>query len=173
MRRMLFITVLAAALAAALSSGVFAIQAGTRAPDFSLSDQFGKQWTLSGLAGNVTVLVAADRNSGRSMGPWVDTLKNRYSGRIQILALMDLHDIPGIGRGIAKSRIRDETKDPVMIDFHGTIAKAYGVNSKYPVVVVIDKGSIVRAVQTGSYSDDTFRPISAAINTALGQALAK
>ena len=124
---------------------------GARAPGFDLKDQFGKPWKLDGLAGQVTVLVAADTNSGRAMGPWVDALKAKYAGKVCILGLLDLHSVPGIGRGIAKSRIRSETKDPMMLDFSGTISRAYGVSSKLPTVVVIDKGSIVQAVVAAAY----------------------
>lgn len=140
---------------------------GARAPDFNLKDQFGKPWKLNDLAGRVTVLVAADTDSGRAMGPWVDALKNRYAGKVCILGLLDLHSVPGIGRGIAKSRIRKETKDPMMLDFSGAIARAYGVSSKVPTVVVIDKGSVVRAVVSAAYDQKQCQTITSAVDKAL------
>ena len=101
------------------------------------------------------------------MGPWVDNLKSKYGGRIQVLGLLDMHTVPGIGRGIARSRVRSETKDPLMLDFNGSTAKAYLVSSKYPVAVVIDRGSRVRAIQPSAFSADAFKPVSAANDTAL------
>jgi len=137
---------------------------GNRAPDFGLKDQFGKSWTLSGLNGTVTVLVVANSDSGRAMGPWVDALKARYNGKVQILGLLDLHTVPGIGRGIAKSRIRNETKDPLMLDFNGGTGSAYGVTDKYPIVVVIDKTGVVRAVARTNYSQDAFSGIATVVD---------
>ncbi len=153
--------------ALALSSAAMALQLGEKAPDFKLNDQFGKTWELSALSGKVIVVVAANRDSGRAMGPWVDNLKSKYGDKIQLLGLMDLHTIPGIGRGIAKSRIRKETKDPLMLDFNGATAKSYDVSSKVPVVVVIDKSSNIKALQKNDYSEDRFKSISNAIDAAL------
>lgn len=143
------------------------LQVGNRAPDFSLKDQFDKSWSLSNLAGSVTVLVGADSDSGRAMGPWVDTLKARFSGKAQILGLLDLHTVPGIGRGIARSRIRKETKDPLMLDFSGTVSRTYGISSKVPTVVVIDKTGVVKAIARSAYSQAEFNDIASAVDKSL------
>ncbi len=140
---------------------------GARAPDFNLKDQFGKQWKLGDLTGQVTVLVVADTESGRAMGPWVDALKAKYGDKVRILGLLDLHSVPGIGRGIARSRIRRETKDPMMLDFSGKIARAYGVSSKVAGVFVIDKTSIVRAAVSAAYDQKGFATITSAVDKAL------
>ena len=159
------ITVMVCAMA--ISSTAMALQMGEKAPDFKLNDQFGKTWELSELSGKVVVVVAANKDSGRDMGPWFDNLKSAYGDKIRLLGLMDLHNIPAIGRGIAKSRIRKETKDPLMLDFKGSIGKAYQTNSKTPVVVVIDKNSVMKAVQSTHYNDGAFKTISSAIDSAL------
>ena len=143
------------------------LEIGKRAPDFDLKDQFSKSWSLKGLTGTVTVLIVANSDSGRAMGPWVDALKQRYAVKVQILGLLDLHTVPGIGRGIAKSRIRRETKDPLMLDFSGSIGRAYGVTDKYPVVVVIDKTSMARAVVRGAYDQMSFDVVTKAVDKAL------
>jgi predicted transcriptional regulator len=140
---------------------------GARAPDFDLKDQFGKQWKLDDLAGQVTVVVVADTESGRAMGPWVDALKARYPNKVRILGLLDLHSVPGIGRGIAKSRIKRETKDPMMLDFDGSIARAYGVSSKVPGVIVIDRTSIVRAAVSAAYDQKGLATATSAVDKAL------
>ncbi len=166
MRTITMIVVLVAALAASASAQP-ALQTGSRAPDFGLKDQFDKSWTLSALTGTVTVLVAADTDSGRAMGPWVDALKQKYAGKAQILGLLDLHTVPGIGRGIARSRIRRETKDPLMLDFSGNIGRAYGVSSKAPTVVVIDKTGVVRAIARSAYDQTAFSDVATAVDRAL------
>lgn len=148
-------------------AAVTTAQVGERAPNFDLKDQFGKQWTLNGLSGTPTVLIVANQDSGKVMGPWVDALKAKYPNKVQILGLLDLHTVPSIGRGIAKSRIRSETKDPLMLDFNSRTAKSYGVSEKHPVVVVIDKASIVRAIQSGPYSQESFDKITAVVSKML------
>jgi len=141
---------------------------GSQAPDFNLKDQFGKSWNLSGLAGTVTVLVAANSDSGRMMGPWVDNLKSKFANKgVRIVGLLDLHSVPGIGRGIARSRIKRETNDPMMLDFSGNIGRAYGVTSKYPVVVVIDRSGAIRGLAQTTYNQQAFTQITNAVNAAL------
>ena len=162
------ITVLAISIAistAALAQGTAKI--GERAPNFDLKDQFGKTWKLPELSGTVTVLVVATSDSGRLMGSWVDTLKSHYANRITILGLLDLKSIPSIGRGIARSRIKKETKDPMMLDFSGGIAKSYGVSSKVPTVVVIDKTGVIRAIARQTLDKAALDTVSAAIDQAL------
>lgn len=146
---------------------VLALQVGTNAPDFDLKDQFDKEWSLANLNGQVVVVVAADKNSGNLMGPWYDSLKGKYTGKIQLLGLLDLHTVPSIGRGIAKSRIKSETQDPMMLDFNGSTGKAYEVSSDYPVVVVINKNGIVKSIQETKYTDSAFAQTSKAIDAAL------
>lgn len=163
--RMISISMLILILSLAVSA--MAIDNGTAAPGFDLKDQFGKNWNLSNLRGNVTVVIAANPDSGRLMGPWVDNLKTRYGSKVQIIGLMDLHSVPGIGRGIARSRIRKETSDPLMLDFNGSTARAYSVSDKYPVVAVIDKNGVVRALQKSTFTQQGFNSVARAIDNAL------
>lgn len=162
-----FAFIMTALIAVVALTAVFALSPGEKAPNFQLKDQFGKQWNLSDLQNRVVVVVAADKHSGEAMGPWVDGLKAKYSGKIQLLGLLDLHDIPSIGRGIAKSRIKNETSDPMMIDFNGNTAKSYNVSSNYPVVVVIDKTGVVKSVQMTQYNDAAFKAVTTAIDNSL------
>jgi len=167
MTRFLIAAVLAAACCAALPCSAAGLQTADNAPAFKLADQFGKVWELAKLKNSVVVVVAANRESGRLMGPWVDNLKGKYGSKIQLLGLMDLHGLAGIFHGMARSRIKKETQDPLMIDFDGATGKAYEVSDKYPVVVVIDRGGVVRAIGKTAYTQDTLKPIAEAIDKAL------
>ena len=137
MTRFIFLFGLLALACSAFAADSPKLELERRAPDFELKDQFGREWKLADLEGGVVVVVAANPKSGRAMGPWVDNLKTKYEGKVHILSLMDLHTVPGIGRGFARGRIKKETKDPVMLDFWGPTSKAYLVNNDNPVVVVI------------------------------------
>jgi predicted transcriptional regulator len=156
-----------AALMLSLAPACSALQIGDQAPAFKLMDQFDKTWELAKLKDSVVVIVAADRDSGQMMAPWIDGLRPRYGGKIQLLGLMDLDGIPGMFRGMARSRIRKETKDPLVIDFEGSTGKAYEVSSKYPMVVVIDKTGVMRAIEK-THSKDAFTRVTDAIDKALG-----
>ncbi len=158
---------LALVFVCSLSLAVCALDIGQSAPAFKLMDQFGKVWDSSAIKGNVIVVVAADRDSGRSMEPWMNGLKAKYGSRIVLLGLLDLRGVPGIARGFTRSRIRKETKDPLMLDFDGDVADNYLVNSKNPVVVVIDKGLVVKAVSKSGYSDSALASVTSAIDSAL------
>ena len=167
MAKLHVVAALTIALAFVFACGVMAIAPGDTSPSFDLKDQFGKSWKSSDVRNSVVVIVAANPDSGRAMGPWVDNLKTRYGSKIDLIGLMDLHTVPGIGRGIARSRIRGETKDPLMLDFDGATARAYSVNSKYPVVVVIDKNGVVQSVQKSVFTNDAFSATTAAIDKSL------
>lgn len=167
MSKFRLILVFTVAVLAAVASIALALQVGEHAPQFALGDQFGRQWKLSDLEGKVVVVVAATRESGRAMGPWVDNLKDRYGSKIELLGLMDLRGIPGIGRGIAKSRIRKETQDPLMLDFKGSMAKAYLVSDRHPTVIVIDRKGAVLAIQGSEWTKDTFDVVTGAIDKGL------
>ena len=167
MAKKYMVGVLMAVLVLAFAASVMAVNNGEKAPAFDMKDQFGKVWNLSNLRGNVMIVITANPDSGRLMGPWMDNLKTRYAGKVQIIGLMDLHTVPGIGRGFARSRIRKETNDPLMLDFNGSVAKAYSVSDKYPVVTVIDKSGVVRAVQKSTFSQNGFTDITNAVDKAL------
>lgn len=165
--RTLQLTLIAPVLLLSVCSGALALQTGEKAPAFKLNDQFGKTWDLADLKGQVVVVVAADRDSGRLMDPWVGGLKDKYGTKVRLLGLLDLHTVPWIGRGIAKSRIKKETKDPLMLDFDGATGKAYEVSGKHPVVVVIDRNGVVQHVAATTYTEDAFKATTAAIDNAL------
>lgn len=159
--------VVAIALVCLISSSVWALDVGQAAPGFKLADQFGKVWDVSALKGSVVVVIAADKHSGRGMDPWVKGLKEKYGSKIVLLGLLDLRDVPGIGRGIARYRIRRETSDPLMLDFKGNVADDYLVNSRNPIVVVIGKNLAVKAVAKSGYSESGYASIASAIDAAL------
>ncbi len=159
-----------AALAVIFATAAWAqqsIEAGERAPAFDMKDQFGKTWKLPELKERVVVLVVATTDSGRLMGPWVDTLKAQYADKVTILGMLDLKSVPSIGRGIAKSRIRKETKDPMMLDFSGKTAQAYGVSGKTPTVVVIDKNGLIQAIARQTYTKSAYESVRSAIDKSL------
>lgn len=157
-----------AALATVAAWAQPALQTGQNAPAFKLADQFDKGWDITALKGNVIVVLAADRDSGKAMDPWMSNFKDGYGSKIKLLGLLDLHGVPGLFRGMAKSRIRKETKDPLMLDFSGATARAYMVNSKTAVVVVIDRTGVVRYLTSGAFSDESLKAARAAIDRALG-----
>lgn len=143
------------------------VKVGQNAPGFQLGDQFNKTWKHTDLKGKVVVLIVADKHSGRAMGPWVEKLKAQYPNKIQILGMLDLHSVPGIGRGIAKKRIRNETKEPMMLDFQGKTAKAHEVTSTCPVVIVMDKDGVAKACQKSSCTPAAYKSVTDAVDAAL------
>ena len=157
-------------ITAALASVSPALEIGQPAPLFDLKDQFGETWKLSEVKGRVVVLVASTKKSGELMGPWVDGLKNKYPNRkdtLRLYTLVDLHTIPGLFHNLAISRIKRETKDPVLIDFDGKTAKAYEASDNYPVVIVIGKDSVVREVKKTKMDKTAFDAVTSAIDKAL------
>ena len=159
--------VLAGLLFCTPSLGAQSLETNKPAPHFSLTDQFGKIWNLDDLKGEVLVVVATNRQSGRTIGPWVDNLKKDYGNRIRVLSLVHIAGVPGFVRGIVRSKIRKETSDTVMIDFSGVTAKNYQVCNDYPVVVVIGRNSIVHNIQKTEYNTKAYKSVRESIDNAL------
>ena len=150
-----------------LSITASALTVGKKANTFDLEDQSGKVWKLSKLKGSVVVVLTADQESGKLVGPWLENLKIKYSSKIHILGLLDLHTVPALGKWIAKSRIKKLTSEPLMLDFNGSTAKAYSVSNKHPVITVIDKEGVVCSIQKNKFTKAGFAKTKNAIDKAL------
>ena len=69
MAKLHVVAALTIALAFVFACGVMAIAPGDTSPSFDLKDQFGKSWKSSDVRNSVVVIVAANPDSGRAMGP--------------------------------------------------------------------------------------------------------
>ncbi len=161
----LFACILTAVLLLSITAS--ALTVGKSAAKFNLEDQSGKVWKLSKLKGSVVVVLTANQESGKLVGPWLENLKTKYSSKIHTLGLLDLHTVPALGKWIAKSQIKKLTSEPLMLDFNGSTAKAYSVSSKHPVVTVIDKDGIIRSLQKSEFTKAGFTKTKSAIDKAL------
>jgi peroxiredoxin len=156
-----------------LSITANALTIGKSAAKFNLEDQSGKVWKLSKLNGSVVVVLTANQESGKLVGPWLENLKTKYGSKIHTLGLLDLHTVPALGQWIAKSQIKKLTSEPLMLDFNGSTAKAYSVSSKHPVITVIDNVGIIRSVQKSEFTKTSFAKTKSAIDKALKVPLSK
>lgn len=141
---------------------------GAAAPAFSLSDQYDKTLQLSDLRGSLVVLIDADRNGNEFNGAWVRPLVTRYNTpqvrKIRIVQIAHLSSAPGFmhnyikGKFISKDPARPN--GPVLLDWQGFVAKAYGFRDDVSNIYVVDAEGILRFVSYGKGTSAELEPLT-------------
>ena len=96
----------------------------TTLPSITLSDQFGKEYSSSDLAGFPVILFLADRKGSGHSKEWGLELEaefERLSIPVQFLAVADLTGSPYLLRPIIRSHIRRKHPTPVLLDWKGSL----------------------------------------------------
>lgn len=118
---------------------------GKQAKDFTLLDQFEKQWSWSkNWKGRPTILVLSDWKGSDYTSAWTDPLVARFKDRVQFVAMADVSLAPGFLEGYLRSRFRDAYKTPILLDFEGDVFEYYNFVSGIPNVLFIDASGTVR-----------------------------
>jgi hypothetical protein len=135
-----------------------------KAPDFSLRDQYDRQYTLGSFAGQPVVLIASDGEGAKQNRQWVDRIREKYKERIRIEGVADVRSAPFF----MKSSVRNDfkkNKDSILLDWDGALFISYGCVKNVSNVILIDGRGYIRHVHAGSASADAverlFREIDA------------
>ena len=114
-------------------------QASTNAPvSFGLLDQFGAPKNCQYPKTNITVLIVADRQGCESIEGWIEPIKRQYGGRIDLIGLADLPDVPRFIRGMVVGKFKKKMTHSVGLDWNGEISRALGAIKETPNVYVMD-----------------------------------
>jgi hypothetical protein len=118
---------------------------GKRAIEFTLLDQFEKEWSWSrNLKGRPTILVLSDWKGSDYTSAWTDPLVARFKDRVQFVAMADVSMAPGFLEGYLRGRFRDAYKTPIILDFDGDVFEYYQFVAGVPNVLFIDATGVVR-----------------------------
>lgn len=140
---------------------------GAAAPFFSLSDQYDKTLQLSDLRGSVIVLLDADRTGNEFNGAWVRPLVSRYNTpqlrKIRVVQIAHLASAPGFMHNFIKGKFisKDPARPngPVLLDWQGIVAKAYGFHEDVSNIYVIDAEGILRFTTSGKGTSAELDPL--------------
>ena len=136
------ITVLGILILAA--AGPLRAQAGAPAPEpplsFDLKDQFDRAYTQALCAGRIAVMVIADREGSKFSGPWSEAVGRGLTAAAapatQWVPVATLPAVPGFMRGFIKGKFPQKQEQWTLMDWGGSLAKAYGLSDKRCHVLV-------------------------------------
>lgn len=114
-----------------------------KAPEFSLRDQYDRQFDIRQGEGNIIVLLASDAEGSKQNRAWIDCIEKRYKDTVVIVGIADTRGAPFFIR----SAIRNEFKkisDGILLDWNGLVFTLYDLAPKVSNLVLIDKDGVVR-----------------------------
>jgi peroxiredoxin len=140
---------------------------GVAAPTFTLRDQYDKALQLSDLRGSLVVLVDADRTGNQFNGAWVKPLRTRYNTpqlqQIRIVQIAHLSSVPGFLHNYVKGKFISKDSahpnGPVLLDWEGIVAKAYGFHDEVSNIYLIDRDGILRFTASGKGTTTDLDPL--------------
>ncbi len=135
------------------------LEIGHAAPDFTLSDQYGKTFHLAEQRGSVVVLLYADRAGAKYHAAVMAAIDDGVrTGRfpkptVQIAA--ELGSAPGFVRGWIRAAMRRKdaggTRPPsILLDWANLLQSTYAFTANADNVVIIDRDQKLRFVGVSS-----------------------
>lgn len=121
----------------------------TTATAFTLSDQYGASKTLTWPRAKPCVLLFGDRESANDIPGWAQPLYEKFGDAIEIYGLADLSAVPTLFRPIALAAVKGFTPRPVLLDWTGATARAYGCQPRLANLFVINPAGHILTCQTG------------------------
>ena len=143
---------------------------GSIAPDFSINDQYDHPIQLSSYRGKPVLVIYGDRKGSDYMSAWVQAVRPELKAAgVKIIQAANLQAVPGFMEGFVKRKFLGKTANgqpsgPVILDWNGQIASAYGFRDSVTNVYLIDAHGILRFSASGKGSPEEARPLADAIN---------
>ncbi len=156
-------------------SGIFMIWAvaaagqtliNAKAPGFSLSDQYGLQYSLETFAGHPVVLIASDKKGEEQNHQWGELIGKKYGSRVRIMGAADVRTVPFFLKNRITNNFKKD-KNAVLLDWDGILFTSYGLTKGVSNVVLIDGSGMVRYLHCGSPSREEAERLFSSIDAAL------
>jgi predicted transcriptional regulator len=149
MRKLLIARLLALSLLAmAEASAEVQALTNSKAPAFSLLDQYDQPYDLRQAEGRTVILLASDGKGAKHNRQWVDAIKGRYRDPIVIVGIADTRGVPFFMKSAVKNKFK-KSPAPVFLDWNGVVFTSYGLAPRVSNLVLIDKQGIVQFLISG------------------------
>ncbi len=157
---------------AALALGTVRVSANpTDAHQFTLSDQDAREHVIRYPRDRTTVFVVADQKGAGQIESWIAPLFARYQRRIEIFGVADLPGIPPAFRGLFRREFKKRLTYPVMLDWNGEVARAFGYEKQQAHLFVVTTDGRIILSKTGPASAlalaDVYQAVDGLERTAL------
>jgi peroxiredoxin len=158
--RQLFLIVLAVMLPViAPASEERSALTNTKAPEFSLQDQYEKTVSLRQFAGRIVVLIASDKEGSSQNSAWTKAIQDKYADQLIVQGIADVSSVPFFLKG----KIRNDFKkdgESILMDWKGEVFKAYGLTKGASNVILVDKDGMIRHRASGGASSEAVQELS-------------
>ena len=151
--------------------------AGTAVPPlaFSLKDQFDREYTQAWCAGRTAIMVVADREGSQFSGRWSKAigqgLQSAGAPATAWVPVASLPSVPGFIRGFIKARFPQDKAQWTLMDWGGTLARAYHLEPKCCHILVFGPDGRLRHRASGRELDSAaVAAVVAAVGAASGAA---
>jgi hypothetical protein len=119
--------------------------------DFQLTDQFDRAHIFRFPKDQPSVLAFGDKDGSNQIEGWIKPLVERYTDQLDIQGVAELGMVPGFARGMVKGIMSALTTNPVMLDWQGTVSKAYGyAGGGQAGIVILDASGVIRRRTAGA-----------------------
>lgn len=122
-------------LAPSLSAGKLA--------DFELRDQHGTSRTYCFPKAKVTVMTLADQKGSQQLEPWIAHVYRRFGKDIDIDGVADVSSVPRPLQGMVRFGFRAQLNYSVMLDWDGSVARAFDYRKNVANVYVINRNGVI------------------------------
>lgn len=149
---------------------------GPKFLDFELEDQFKNVHRSSDVAGKIVLLIGADRAGSQFTGAWSKAIYDSLGGhprypQIAHLAHADLRGVPFFIKGFVRSKFPQDPDRWVLMDWKGTIPKAYEFAAKSAnVLVFAPDGALVHHASGREPDDEAVSGVVMALRELLDEA---
>jgi uncharacterized protein YfaP (DUF2135 family) len=144
--------------------------------DFALTDQFGREHRRAEYEGAVLVVVGTDRGGSAHVAGWLELARDGLeelstAGRLRALGVADLRGGPALVRPVVRAALARVVDRPVLLDWTGRFATAYGFEPGACTVLVADAdGRIVHRTSGGAADPALVAPLVRRLRALLGAA---
>jgi cytochrome oxidase Cu insertion factor (SCO1/SenC/PrrC family) len=129
------------------------IALNTKAPDFSLKDQYGRTFNLRDLEGQIIVLIVSDKEGESQNHLWGKKIKDRYGNKIIIIGIADLRKVPFFMKGKIKEDFKKD-ENSILLDWNGEVFNAYGMTENVSNIILINKKGHIKHMYSGDATKD-------------------
>ena len=111
---------------------------------FEIQDQFDRPHTEREFNGRNVLFLCADRKGSQYQGQWLTALRDSLESRghaesITVVEVADLRGVPFFIKGSVKKKFPKESTAWVLMDWKGSLAKAYDLEKGKCNIVLFDR----------------------------------
>jgi hypothetical protein len=117
--------------------------------DFEVEDQFKQKYTDEDFLGELFLVIGSDKK-GRKFNPkWTIAIRDALKGdnrfdNLKIFRVADMRGVPGIIKGLVRSKFPKEKSEWVALDWKGVFARSYSWEKKLSNILMFDsKGTLI------------------------------